>query len=62
MEIKNITCCICGDNNVPIIFANNAWPVQDGLCCYDCNAWEVIPARVELMYEHVDNEAWAENG
>ena len=25
---------------------NNAWPINDGRCCNDCNLTKVIPARL----------------
>jgi hypothetical protein len=27
-------------------YGNNAWPVNDGRCCDDCNSSIVIPARL----------------
>ena len=44
-------CCICGQ--VFVGFGNNPWPVsydEDAVCCNDCNAMYVIPARIERMY------------
>lgn len=37
-------CCICGKEFEG--FGNNANPVMDGICCDDCNANVVIPARL----------------
>jgi hypothetical protein len=42
------TCSICGKGYHR--WGNNAWPVNDGRCCDDCNAMEVIPARIARMY------------
>ncbi len=28
---------------------HNAWPINDGRCCSDCNTLDVIPARLEEM-------------
>tara|TARA_R100001463_G_scaffold68365_4_gene121869 strand:+ start:74 stop:259 length:186 start_codon:yes stop_codon:yes gene_type:complete len=28
---------------------NNADPINDGVCCHDCNEAVVIPARLELL-------------
>ena len=28
---------------------NNAWPVNDGRCCDDCDASVVIPARLRAI-------------
>ena len=42
-KIKDKKCCICGK---PLTgFGNNAEPVRAGICCDDCNANIVIPAR-----------------
>jgi hypothetical protein len=30
-------------------FGNNAYPVNDGRCCDDCNSTTVIPARIRAM-------------
>lgn len=38
-------CSICGK----IIFGgygNNAYPINDGICCNECDVKEVIPARI----------------
>jgi hypothetical protein len=35
-------CPICGGATVG--FGNDAWPVNDGRCCDQCNAERVIPA------------------
>jgi hypothetical protein len=43
------TCSICGKNYHR--WGNNAQPVNDGRCCDDCNATEVIPARIARMYQ-----------
>lgn len=45
---ETFTCCICGKKSAG--WGNNPWPVKDdGKCCDECNAAEVIPARVKLM-------------
>jgi hypothetical protein len=36
-------CSICGKAFTG--FGNDAWPVNDGRCCDQCNAERVIPAR-----------------
>lgn len=28
---------------------NNAWPVNTGRCCHDCDENVVIPARINLL-------------
>ena len=42
-------CCLCGEPYTN--FGNNPWPLiegEDARCCDDCNATEVIPARLQL--------------
>ena len=42
------TCCICGREFEGM--GNNPEPVKhEGVCCDDCNAEVVIPARIEQM-------------
>ena len=44
-------CSICkGDlgSNAGWDFGNNAWPVNRGRCCDDCNSAFVIPARISI--------------
>lgn len=49
---KNPICCICGcecENE----WGNNPWPVvndKDAVCCNNCDATVVIPARIQQMY------------
>ena len=42
------TCSICGE--LYDHYGNNAQPINDGRCCYDCNAQQVVPARLALFY------------
>ena len=54
MEIKRV-CCICGKTFTG--WGNNPWPVvkdEEAECCDACNATEVIPARLKLMYKEKD--------
>jgi hypothetical protein len=37
-------CSICGDEQFG--YGNNAWPLNDGRCCDNCNAGAVIPTRI----------------
>jgi len=46
MEEKFI-CSICKTECVG--WGNNAWPVNDGRCCNECNDNVVIPARIANM-------------
>lgn len=49
IECEN-KCCIC--KNELIGYGNNPDPVKDfGRCCDDCNASEVVPARLTLMFQ-----------
>jgi len=38
------TCSICGEKYYG--WGNNAWPVNEGRCCNECNSDSVIPARL----------------
>ena len=40
-------CSICGGAIVG--FGNDAWPVNDGLCCDRCNERVVLPALLERI-------------
>jgi len=48
MRHKNI-CLICGERYVG--FGNSAMPINDGLCCDDCERFVVIPARVRSIMQ-----------
>jgi hypothetical protein len=45
---KNI-CSICGGRYVGV--GHNAIPINDGLCCGDCERFVVIPARVRSIMQ-----------
>ena len=38
-------CCICGKEYTH--WGNNALPVKDGRCCDECNATEILQARLD---------------
>jgi hypothetical protein len=38
-------CSICGGTYTS--GGHNAWPINDGRCCAECNETHVIPARIE---------------
>lgn len=40
-------CILCGKEFDG--WGNNAWPIKDGICCDECNAEKVIPARLEQI-------------
>ena len=42
------TCSICRKQCVG--FSNNAYPVNNGRCCNECNADTVIPTRIARLY------------
>jgi hypothetical protein len=46
-EMTTKTCSICQAKYEG--WGNNAWPVNDGECCDDCNSMAVIPARVAKL-------------
>lgn len=58
-EENNINyCSICGTElwsnyHGYEYLGNNAYPVNDGRCCDDCNSKYVIPARLRQMYASV---------
>ena len=41
------TCSICGVKYIG--YGNNAWPINNGRCCDDCNNTKVIPARLKEL-------------
>ena len=48
INARKRTCCICGKNFEG--WGNNPAPVKDeGVCCDDCNATRVIPARIAQL-------------
>lgn len=52
---ENKICCICGQ--VFFGWGNNPWPVEIvGRCCDQCNAEQVIPARIRAMKEDNNEE------
>lgn len=44
-------CVICGKSFEG--YGNNAEPIQAGICCDECNAKQVIPARMKEMGAHL---------
>lgn len=44
---KEKICSICGDLYTE--FGNNAWPINSGRCCDECDDTIVIPARLTGM-------------
>lgn len=42
-------CILCGKEFDG--WGNNAWPIKDGICCDECNAEKVIPARIAKLYK-----------
>lgn len=44
---EKLICSICGKEYVG--YGNNAQPVNDRLCCDECNLKVVIPYRIYLM-------------
>lgn len=41
-------CSICG-KTIFGGYGNNAYPINDGVCCSECNLKEVIPARIKIL-------------
>jgi hypothetical protein len=49
---EELKCCLCG-THIEDGFGNNPEPVslnEEDRCCDDCNAEEVIPARLAMMF------------
>lgn len=55
MSKQTKVCCIC---NEPFIgYGNDPWPVaEEGQCCDNCNATQVVPARLKKMREEDSDE------
>jgi hypothetical protein len=49
LQKETQTCSICQKEFTG--YDNNAWPVNDGRCCYDCNETVAVPARMNLMFK-----------
>ena len=47
-------CSICGKEYTN--WGNNAYPINDGTCCNDCNTSKVIPARLGKLLNKEENE------
>ena len=48
-SIEKHECCICGKEFTD--YGNNPEPVKEsGVCCDECNASKVIPARIAAIY------------
>ena len=48
MTRLKFNCCLCGV--IAVGYGNNPQPIKkEGRCCDECNADQVIPARLELM-------------
>lgn len=54
METKKKVCCICGKEFNG--WGNNPYPVkEDGECCRVCNSAVVLPRRIKMMKERLNN-------
>lgn len=47
-------CCICGKEIKG--YGNNAWPIDRGRCCDDCNSNYVIPERIRQLFKKDSKE------
>ena len=52
---KTTTCCLCKKREFDSRHGNIAQPIEDGLCCNECNKTIVVPVRMlQLFGEKVD--------
>ena len=52
---KKTTCCLCKKNEFDVRHGNNAQPIEDGICCNECNQTIVVPVRMlQLFGEKID--------
>lgn len=49
---KTSKCCICHRSFIG--YGNNAQPYKDGYCCNECNNNFVIPKRIELYFNSLE--------
>lgn len=55
-------CSICNQPfNFYEKFGNNAQPINNGRCCNNCNNHTVIPARLELFANRIDEQEFCKN-
>lgn len=52
--IETNKCVICGKEYTG--YGNNAYPVNEGRCCDECNTNIVIPARIQQMINKESNK------
>lgn len=52
---QSTNCSIC---RLPLDdpYGHNAWPVNEGRCCEDCNASVVISTRIKILYGGLTQE------
>lgn len=63
-ETGKLICSICKFDVEPLVKegrviwdqGNNAWPVNDGRCCDECNTQIVTPARITNMIRERQKE------
>ena len=46
-NMRTLTCSICDIEYTG--WGNNAWPINEGRCCDDCNGNHVLLARIARM-------------
>ena len=48
IETVTIKCSLC-DKDILNKESNNAEPINEGRCCYDCNLEIVVPTRISKL-------------
>ena len=62
---KTKKCSICEQTIYPEPISNwadghNAWPINEGRCCSECNDKVVVPRRIKDFYSNINKPKGAE--
>jgi len=54
-RFKPYKCCLCKRQKYG--FGNNPAPLtEEGRCCDEWKAYQVVPARVKMMFDNIENK------